>query len=100
MRPIDADALKAILERYRECNSALVDDYSEGKFEAYSLSIAEINDAPTIEPDRPKGEWVKFELGNILDPQYKCPVCGDVFNPIVPYNFCPNCGADMRKEGE
>ena len=48
----------------------------------------------------PRGEWVKFELGNILDPQYKCPVCGDIFNPIVPYNYCPNCGADMRKEGE
>ena len=57
-RPIDADALKAILERYRECNSALVDDYSEGKFEAYSLSIAEINDAPTVEPEKPNGGWI------------------------------------------
>jgi rubrerythrin len=44
-----------------------------------------------------KGKWV--------DPFdcvcYRCTACGEYVNredPEVPFNFCPNCGADMRTE--
>ena len=41
-----------------------------------------------------QGEWI---LTGGLD--YKCSNCGMV--PIFrQYNFCPNCGADMRKEAK
>ena len=54
---------------------------------------------PYFEPERPKGEWIEGENGNI-----KCNQCGSEIRysylignePDFP-NFCPNCGADMRK---
>jgi hypothetical protein len=45
-----------------------------------------------------RGEWrqTKDEFG-IYN---KCSVCGKEYycGPIAPFNFCPNCGADMREE--
>lgn len=41
------------------------------------------------------------------EPLIKCPYCGEEYEPSYEdtyightTNFCPNCGADMRKEGE
>ena len=46
------------------------------------------------EAERPQGEWIKIgELGLA----YKCNKCEKV--SVIPENFCPNCGADMRKGG-
>ena len=49
--------------------------------------------------DRPKGEWVWSDE----DASWKCGRCDCVFEEIdwkPNYNFCPNCGADMRGEEE
>ena len=47
--------------------------------------------------DRQKGEWIfKHNSSDIW-----CSVCDENFDEIPQaFNFCPNCGADMRKEGE
>ena len=56
----------------------------------------------TIEPERKKGEWKPFDLtyGRSI---YACSCCRnstevptDMGEPL--YNYCPNCGADMRGE--
>lgn len=50
-----------------------------------------------LKSDRPKGEWINRSL-NILYPafeRYTCSVCGE---HSYSYDFCPNCGADMRGE--
>lgn len=39
-----------------------------------------------------RGKWIDFKNG------WKCSACGKWNNETT--NFCPNCGADMRKEGE
>lgn len=45
----------------------------------------------------PKGEWVGGEIGY-------CSICGskgcasDIWNGCKDGMYCPNCGADMRKE--
>ena len=46
--------------------------------------------------DRPKGEWLfKHNSSDIW-----CSVCDENFDEIPQaFNFCPNCGADMRKGG-
>ena len=53
---------------------------------------------------RKKGEWKPFDLtyGRSI---YACSCCGngtevptDMGEPL--YNYCPNCGADMREDGE
>lgn len=75
-RYIDADALE------------LDADYDGGEY--WAVSMAQILNAPTIEPERKKGEWTK---------DCACEICG--FKPwyerdIHTLSFCPNCGADMR----
>ena len=54
--------------------------------------------------ERKKGEWKPFDLtyGRSI---YACSCCGngtevptDMGEPL--YNYCPNCGADMREDGE
>lgn len=56
------------------------------------------------EPDgRPKGKWIitREEQGScgIIYKTRKCNKCGWEFSLVIPRNFCPECGADMRKGG-
>lgn len=54
-----------------------------------------------FEKKRPQGEWIKWNFktfGAMGDWEYKCSNCEKVYGGE--YNFCPNCGADMRKRGE
>ena len=47
--------------------------------------------------DRPQGEWVDNGIeDSILS---KCTVCGFDVGAFT-FNYCPNCGADMRGEEE
>ena len=50
--------------------------------------------------DRPKGEWVyhRNELSCVRWNKWECTVCHR--RQENTYNFCPNCGADMRGEDE
>lgn len=47
---------------------------------------------PTIEPDRPHGEWKNTRPPYMSD-NIVCSVCS--YDSIAEYNFCPNCGAKM-----
>ena len=52
-------------------------------------------DAEVVSADRPAGEWVRS--GNTLI----CPICGAKGEDIKDdycFNYCPNCGADMRNQ--
>ena len=101
MRPIDADAFKKVLSEYemKHDKRRSFDDYSCGAANAYEHAGDLLNEAPTV--DRPRGEWTRSELG------YKCSACENIiphcFMPTISvltkdaqYDFCPNCGADMR----
>lgn len=81
MRMMGEKAHKA-LRSWREW----IDNYLQEEGERYN--------APTIEPERKKGRWTDNNA---------CPFCG--FQPwyerdIHTLSFCPNCGADMRKDGD
>ena len=53
-------------------------------------------DVPTIEPKR--GEWKRRIVDNGFNADWVCSECGyRVKTDFVDYNFCPNCGADMRE---
>lgn len=58
--------------------------------------IARIKDAPTVEA-KPvvHGKW-EYSKEYII---CSCSVCGEIPDCFEP-NFCPNCGADMRKKVE
>lgn len=93
MRPIDADALLEEAEAVLE---------EEGRYAALMHIKNLILYAPTIDaaPVR-RGEWVE-EMEAIpwceddCDVYEKCSVCGETSHGT--WNFCPNCGADMRVE--
>lgn len=55
------------------------------------------------EPERKVGKWkVEYkseqQIGalNLRYRVYECPFCGWDNSLIIPRNFCPKCGADMR----
>ena len=48
--------------------------------------------------DRPKGEWKRRLVDNGFNADWVCSECGyRVKIDFVSFNFCPNCGADMRE---
>lgn len=49
-----------------------------------------INDAPTVQADRPTGEWVSNHDGS-----WNCSECGLRVFVYAKGNYCPNCGAKM-----
>lgn len=63
-----------------------------------------IDSIPTVDavPVR-RGKWIEKEDWSIDDYYYTCSVCGEDFVTVdgTPsenlWNFCPNCGADMRE---
>ena len=77
MRPIDADALL------------------KGKDDHEMISTHLIFNAPTLDV-KPviKGKWI-FKHG---DSDIYCSECDEAYDEIPgKFNFCPNCGADMRE---
>lgn len=64
------------------------------KYDEMDRVIDEIKKVIIPQPERKKGAWTN---------DASCPFC--LFQPwyerdIHTLSFCPNCGADMRKEGE
>lgn len=43
---------------------------------------------------RPKGHWIWYEVRGQMLPY--CSECGNGLDVIYEYDFCPDCGADMR----
>ena len=96
MRLIDADPFGVIFLQGK----------SEEFIEGVKFMLEKIDEAPTItipvsELDTTEdfGEWIDRN-GNSVFPfweRYECSKCGAKSENT---NFCPNCGADMREEGE
>lgn len=108
-RLIDGDALMPKLKFIQEAEYQI---YGKESWGFASKCIAAVEDAPTIE-ERKTGEWEEIEvIADAYDisgvktwaSKMKCNQCG--FTTIAieghfsQYNFCPNCGADMRNEQE
>lgn len=99
MRLIDADAFKKILSEHemKHDKRRSFDDYDCGAANAYEHASDLLDDMPTV--DRPHGEWIYHaEWHSDGECAFECSKCG--MGVDVDFNFCPNCGADLRKEGE
>jgi len=111
MRLIDADALYERLKADEELARDRVIDTPSGfpngavnpSAIRYMAQLSErtrfkeiVFDAPTIE--RKKGEWIKMPY-HVTE----CSECGFSLEDWIQgafYNYCPNCGSDMRGEEE
>ena len=95
-----ATAVKAAIDWLRLANP----QYSI----AYCIGEA-MRALPTVEPK--KGKWIAHETQNDRYDDIKCPFCKKIYTvdayriddigfTAEDFNFCPNCGADMRGEEE
>ena len=100
MRLIDADTLLEKVERIQPWD-AYLGKYAQGIRHCMELVSLLIQDAPTIEPERKTGEWIEVQYrvlgGHKFIKSQRCPKCGKIKDKYVTWNFCPNCGVDMRK---
>lgn len=67
-----------------------------------------LNDLPSAQPERKKRKWVEVAVTDGYDKDgiktlisvMQCDQCGFIVNAVeghmAQYNYCPNCGADMR----
>lgn len=90
MRAIDADRL--ITDRMKE-------HYYHLPNGDIAIPIIDIEHAPTIVPERKRGRWRRKLVDSGFNADWYCSECG--WKTILEehgYNYCPNCGADMRGE--
>lgn len=78
------NAINATLAESIECEHSAI--------EALNLLCHEIMALPTAEKT---GHWENGE-NNIGMKRYVCSICGKG-QPYLRFNYCPNCGADMRE---
>ena len=96
-RPIAADALEKdgwMMHRTVQVDKNIM-----------SYETKKPTDFPTIEPERKTGEWVVTKTERAWNcaeypTEVTCSNCGYVEVYSRKYNFCPNCGADMREGAE
>lgn len=57
-----------------------------------------INDVPSAQAERKKGEWVDTEFLKLKE----CSCCHSRWGmyDVENFDFCPNCGADMKGEDD
>ena len=64
----------------------------------FSKAIEMVDVQPTVEAvPVVHGEWIDMRLSSKDVPMCKCSECGHIRIGLET-NFCPNCGADMRKK--
>ena len=89
MRLIDADAVDAIIDAETERTTTFVEHETQA-----NIKFA-IKNLPTVEPVR--GEWFYNGFNN----EWECSHCHSYIalsdDRNAHPNFCPECGADMRK---
>lgn len=80
-----------------------VEDGDGFQYEKWRQHFCEL---PSVEPKRKMGKWIGTEFdgyadGNPVYYEWKCSACGCVVEDEEPtWNYCPNCGADMRGEDD
>lgn len=74
--------------------------YGRERVNAYEYMIHEVESEylhPSAEPK--KGEWKRKIVDSGFNADWVCSECGHrEMTDFISYNFCPNCGADMRGE--
>lgn len=86
------------------------EDEGKGRHTPIDSLIALIEDAPSVAPSRPSGEWIPCSKDGLALTElmrrdgrkwygYKCSKCNEIYkgNALLECNFCPNCGAKMKE---
>ena len=93
MRLIDADELIKDIDCSADMGGALGKVVECVKYYAKFM----VASAPTIE-ERKKGKWIRGDAEKLIGSQ-RCSICHKAcYKGNDYFNYCPNCGADMRGE--
>lgn len=60
-----------------------------------------LEDLPSAQPERKRGRWMLSKMYESDHVAMICSECGATYDKTVAgcfFNYCPNCGADMRGE--
>lgn len=99
-RLIDANAFKEYIRNAYEETKNLYPDNGEWAKEITESFCQDIDEQPTIEPERKKGKWIEFPNHNA----YKCSECGRVIETTdgkhFVYKHFPFCHCGCKMEGE
>ena len=87
------EALKEMQKYYDDC--AKTSEYTRLGFET-AMNV--IKDLQPVTPERPKGEWIGHFNETFETHWNTCSLCGQ--ETTIAWNFCPNCGTDMREVSE
>lgn len=92
--------IKNNYERSLNLNTDFSKDDSEDELYALELAIRALEQEP-----REHGEWIYCDDSKVINLRsieriyHKCSKCGHrEHTDIAGFNFCPRCGADMRKQ--
>ena len=91
-------AIEALEEQPRPINPTVEVDLASGSVPRSALNRVTNPPKVTIHVNRPKGHWIWYEVRGQMLPY--CSECGNGLDVIYEYNFCPDCGADMRGEND
>ena len=88
MRLISADALHEALKTKQKWVVRCGDKHNEGY--TYDQVHFAIDEAPTIDADRPQGYWTKTDVAT-----YRCSECGkiQIADDVNELNYCCCCGS-------
>ena len=73
-----------------------------------AMLIQSVKQMDAAQPERKRGKWIIHETETDRYDDMKCPFCkksytvdayriDDIGFTAADFNFCPNCGADMRR---
>jgi membrane protease subunit (stomatin/prohibitin family) len=69
------------------------------KYNVTEQVIKAMRETGRLEQQRPHGKWEWTCPSPTMIKTPHCSNCGHINDFLMETNFCPNCGADMRKEG-
>ena len=80
----------------------MIKTYAEGRSDQWFKDVATIASLPSAQPERKRGKWIDEAYEPFII-SGRCSVCGWEAHlyedDIVGMNYCPNCGAKMKGEG-
>ena len=92
---ISRQAAIDILYKFAGC---IVDTPNGDYHRAYEASRYKLETLPSAQPERKKGRWIKVNGKTAINCSacYHCSWSLVFEHTVKRFNFCPNCGAEMK----